>query len=100
MSSARPCFPVGSNAAPACTLPKMASVGLSVVLWRSSWTPGDIFCSSTSFGRSVSRPMIVPGPECSANRPILLGQIPLRDLGNHLPRHLRQLLDQFSHGFE
>src|SRR5437016_93765 len=81
-------------------LPLRATVGLFALLYRRHLTPGPAGCSSTSFARSVSRPMAVPYANASAHGPVLHGQVfrgYLRDLRG---RYLLQLLNEPGHGLE
>src|SRR5438552_16726844 len=75
-------------------------VGLFALLYRRHLIPGPAGCSSTSFARSVSRPMIVPYANTSAHRPVLHGQVFRGDLRDLRWRYLLQFLNKPSHGLE
>src|SRR5438552_15973505 len=100
VSSARPDFPEGSDDVPARMLPRTATVGLFAFLYRRHLIPGPAGCSSTSFARSVSRPMVVPYANTSAHCPVLQGQVFRGYLRDLLRRYLLQFLNKPSHGLE
>src|SRR5438445_5609419 len=62
--------------------------------------PGPADCSSTSFARSVSRPMVVPYANTSAHCPVLHCQVFRGYLRDLRWRYLLQLLNQPSHCLE
>src|SRR5438445_13778796 len=62
--------------------------------------PGPADCSSTSFARSVSRPMVVPYANTSAHCPVLHGQVFRGYLRDLRWRYLLQFLNKPSHGLE
>src|SRR2546428_1271243 len=100
VSSARPDFPEGADDVPARMLPWTAAVGLFAFLYRRHLIPGPAGCSSTSFARSVSRPMVVPYANTSAHCPVLHGQVFRGYLRDLRWRYLLQFLNKPSHGFE
>src|SRR5467141_3902938 len=100
VSSARPDFPDGSDEVPARMLPWTATVGLFAFLYRRHLTPGPAGCSSTSFARSVSRPMVVPYANAPAHRPVLFCHLFRGDLRDLRRRYFLQLLNKSSHSLE
>src|SRR3989442_8378446 len=100
VSSARPDFPDGSDEVPARMLPCTATVGLFALLYRRHLIPGPAGCSSTSFARSVSRPMVVPYANTAADRPVLEGQVFRGYLRDSRGRYLFELLNKPGHSLE
>src|SRR5712664_4317555 len=100
VSSARPDFPDSSDEVPARMLPCTPTVGLFAFLYRRHLIPGPAGCSSTSFARSASRPMVVPYANAPAHRPVLIGQVFRGDLRDRRGRYFLQLLNKPRHGLE
>src|SRR5438876_5218365 len=75
-------------------------VVLLAFLYRRHLIPGPAGCSSTSFDRSVSRPMVVPYANTSAHCPVLQGQVFRGYLRDLRWRYLLQFLNKPSHGLE
>ena len=100
VSSAKPNLPDGSDEVPARMLPCTATVGLFTLLYRRHLIPGPAGCSSTSFDRSASRPMVVPYANAPAHCSVLIGQVFRGDLRDLRRRYFLQLFNKPSHRLE
>src|SRR6266852_2014637 len=100
VSSARPDFPDGSDEVPARMLPCTATVGLFALLYRRHVIPGPAGCSSTSFARSASRPMVVPYANKLAHCPVIFVFVFRGDPRDLRGRYFLQLLNKPSHRLE